>query len=135
MVREKAARRGLSMARYVVELVLRREAEAAPRVALDAGEQREHLERVRSLAVLLHGDVDVPAFLEDMRRGIDAVIDTWALDAAREGRLGEVRATMAMRYGEAEAEGHVARIAALAAGSPARTRSGPEGSPGQESLF
>ena len=139
MVREKAERRGLSMARYVVELVLRddRAADAGPMVALDAGEQRALLEKVRSLDGLLRGAVDVPALLDDMRRGIDAVLDTRALDAAREGRLEEVRALMAVRYGEAAAAGHVARIAALASDPPARgpRHPGPDGSSGQAPLF
>ena len=133
MVRAKAARRGLSMARYVVELVLAGDArDGGPMVALDADEQRELLASVRALVALVRGGVDVPELLDTMRRGIDAVIDTWALDAWREGRLEEVRAIAAARYGEA-GEAHVERIAALARASG--RRSGPHASSGQASLF
>ncbi len=143
MVRAAASRRGLPIGRYVVELVRRDPPEPdVPVLALDAEEQRELLDRVRGLTRLLQGDVDVPGFLADMGRGIDAILDSWALDAARQGRLDEVQSLMAARYGESQAGQQAARIETLAA-TPAlrpgvrRTErpAKPDGSPKPGTLF
>ena len=51
--REKAERRGLSMARYVIELVERDGAAGHALTALSPGEQRELLEGVREIRTLM----------------------------------------------------------------------------------
>ena len=58
-VRRNADRRGLSIARYLVELVERdaSEEDAGPALALAAEEQREQLEAVREVrALMLEGE-------------------------------------------------------------------------------
>ena len=143
VVRTAASRRGLSIGRYVLEHVRSDPPDSSvPVLALDADEQRELLEKVRALTDLLQGDVDARKFLADMGRGIDTILDSWALDAARQGRLDEVRALMAARYGEACADEEAARIRTLAA-SPVRQpqarrrerRTAPESGPKPGTLF
>ena len=143
VVRNAASRRGLPIGRYVVDRVRSDSPDSAvPVLALDAEEQRELFEKVRALTGLLQGDIDARKFLADMGRGIDTILDSWALDAARQGRLDEVRALMASRYGEARADQEAARIGTHAA-SPVRqpqTRkrkrgTGPDDGPKPGTLF
>ena len=142
-MRTNAARRGKSIARYVVELVLNdAKGEASGQtLVLDSGEQRELLETVRLLPMRLRGDADVPALVAEIKRGIDANLDVWALGLVREGQFDAVRAVMAARFGEADAGHHVDRIKALVAatssplGAKSQVRSEPGSSSDQGSLF
>ena len=141
MVRTKAARRGLSMARYVRWLVERDAGavEEGSALAFDAHEWREVRETVRSLPALLAGDTDASPLIESMHRCVGAMVDARALGMLREGRRDELRTILASRMGAEEAERYVTRIEALAAPGKTPPARGPRddshGPSGQGSLF
>ena len=143
VVRANAARRRVSMARYLVELGLAGErAEAArPPPALAPGGQRGVEEAMRVLRSLAGGGgADTRTLIEKMQGRVAVLVDAWAVAMAREGRLEEVRAAVTGRAGASKAEGFIARIAALAAAPaphPARgpgPRSAPKEPPDQGTL-
>ena len=140
MVRAKAARRGLSMARYVRWLVERDagvEEAAAPAPAFSAQEWREVCETVRALPARLAGDGDAAPLIDSLHRGVGALVDARAMEMLRGGRRAALRALLAARLGAEEAERLVARIEALAAPGPAPRRPGGDarGACGQGALF
>ncbi len=110
-VRRNADRRGLSIARYLVELVERdgSEEDAGPAVALAAEEQRELLEAVREIRTLMLEGEDAGPLVRDMQERITVMFAAWASAMAGSGRLEELRATLASVLGEERA-----RIAAAA---------------------
>ncbi len=110
-VRRNADRRGLSIARYLVELVERdgREEDAGPAVALAAEEQRELLEAVREIRTLMLEGEDAGPLVRDMQERITVRFTAWASAMAGSGRSEELRATLASVLGEERA-----RIAAAA---------------------
>ena len=112
VVRANAARDRLSMARYVVELVNRAARTDAdePTLSLDAGEQRELIETVRTLPALIQGGEDAPALIRDMQLRIAAVLDIWALDMLKEGRRDELRAVLASRVGADQTDLYLASL-------------------------
>ena len=141
MVRAKAARRELSMARYVRWLVECDAGveEAEPPLAFDAEEWREVRETVRSLPARLHGETDASPLIESLHRQVGALVDAWALEMLRAGRREALRALLTARMGAQETERFIARIEALAspvtappARRPGRESNGPSG---QGSLF
>ena len=142
VVRDNAARRGVSISRYVVELVLGRlDAPDEPALALSGDEQREMLETVRSYRALMGEGEEAPPLIEDMRVRVRLLFDAWAVGMVRDGRRGELRDILAARVGAAQVERVVENIVALAdaptqprAHEP-KKRTGPDESPGQESLF
>ena len=71
-VRSNAKRRGLSIARYLVELVERdaSEEDAGPALALAAEEQRELLEAVREVRALMLEGEDAGPLVRDMQERI-----------------------------------------------------------------
>ena len=96
-VRRNAKRRGLSIARYLVELVERdaSEEDAGPALALAAEEQREQLEAVREVrALMLEGEETGP-LVRDMQERIAVMFAAWASAMVASGRSEEVRAALA----------------------------------------
>ena len=99
-VRSNAKRRGLSIARYLVELVERdaSEEDAGPRheclrhecpeLALAKEEQRELLEAVREVCALMLEGEDAGSLVRDMQERIAVQFDAWASALVRVGPLG-----------------------------------------------
>ena len=142
VVRANAARRRVSMARYLVELGLseeRRDGDGAPTV-LPPGDERDVLEAMRVLPSLVGGGTDTKTLIEEMQGRVAVMFDAWAVEMARKDRLEDLRAIMSERAGEAEANRFVARIEALAGVRAPRAARNPErrsvakGSPGQGKL-
>ena len=80
IVRANAARRRLSIARYLVGLVDRDglEEEAGPALALDAEEQRELLGAVREVRALILEGADAAPLVRDMQERIAVQFAAWA---------------------------------------------------------
>ena len=115
VVRDNAARRGLSNSRYVVALVLGRfDAPDEPALALSADEQREMLETARAFRALMGDGHEALPLIEDMQARVALLFDAWAVAMVRDGRQEELRAVLARRIGAAEAGRVVEDIAALA---------------------
>ena len=115
IVRRNADRRGLSIARYLVELVERDAAEEDaglrheclrheyPAVALAKEEHRELLEAVREVrALLVEGENAVP-LVRDMQERIAVMFAAWASEMAGSGHSTELRAALASVLGEERA--------------------------------
>ena len=143
VVRANAERRGLSISRYVVALVLGGVGDArdGPALALSGDEQREMLETVRSFRTLMGKGEEAPSLIEEMRVGVGLLFDAWAVGMVRDGRRAELRDILAARIGATESDRVVEDIVALAempstpqAPEPEK-RAGPDESPGQGSLF
>ena len=140
VVRDNAARRGVSISRYVVALVAGRfDAPDGPALALAGDEQREMLETVRAFRALMGDGAEAPSLIEDMRVRVRLLFDAWAVGMVRDGRRGELRAVLAARVGTAQAERVVEGIVVLAE-APAQApgpekRTGPDASSEQGSLF
>ena len=141
VVRDKAARRRLSVSRYAVALVLGGgwDTGEEPALVLDAHAQREMFETVRALRALMGERAEAPPLIEDLRTRVALLFDAWALAMVRDGRREALGALLAARVGEANAGRVVERIEALAAAAtapPARKPPGGAGGPsGQRSLF
>ncbi len=121
-VRAHAARRGLSCARYLIELVKRDAAQrdADRPVVLTAGEQRELLESVRDSRARLVGDgADAAPFVVDMQVRTAAAFMAFADAMAKKGHGRELHARLARIVGEETA----ARI--LSGVAPGRGRRQP----------
>ena len=121
VVRSKANRRGLSIARYLVELVERDGSDEdtglrheCPAVALSAEEQREQLESVREVrALMLEGEdagLGHECLVRDMQERIAVMFAAWASAMAASGRTEELHAALTQVLGEERA-----RIAATSA--------------------
>ena len=127
IVRSNAKRRGLSIARYLVELVERDASEEAAglELALAADEQRELLEAVREVrALMLEGEDaglrhECP-LMRDMQERIAVQFDAWASAMVASGRLEELRAALASVVGEERARITAASVAASAVPSAAK---------------
>ena len=128
VVRSHANRRGLSIARYLVELVerdgfdedtgLRHE---CPGVALTAEEQREQLEAVREVrALMLEGEDAGPrheclgheCLVRDMQERIAVMFAAWTSAMAASGRTEELHAALTQVLGEERARIAATSIAA-----------------------
>ena len=125
-VRSKATRRGLSIARYLVELVERDASEEdaglrheCPELALAAEEQREQLEAVREIRALMLEGEDVAPLVRDMQERIAAMFAAWASAMVASGRSEELRAALASVVGEDRARIAMDSLAAPAAVSTA----------------
>ena len=123
VVRANAARGRVSMARYLVELGLAEERaeKAEPSPALAPGEARAVNEAVRELASLVGIGTGARTLVEEMHHLVGGLVDAWASEMEREGRLGEVRAILTGRVGASKAEEVLARIAATPAARSARS--------------
>ena len=110
IVRRNADRRGLSIARYLVELVERDAAEEDaglrrewPDLALAREEQRELLEAVREVRALLVEGEDAVPLVRDMQERIAVMFAAWASEMAGSDRSEELRAALASVLGEERA--------------------------------
>ena len=102
IVRSNAKRRGLSIARYLVELVERDASEEdaglrheCPELTLAAEEQRELLEAVREVRALMLEGEDAGPLVSDMQDRIAVMFAAWASAMAGSGRSEELRAALA----------------------------------------
>jgi len=123
VVRQNADRRGLSIARYLLELVERDASEEDagsqhkhPALALAKEEQREQLEAVREVrALMLEGEDaglrhECP-LVRDMQERIAVMFAAWASAMAGSGRSEELRLALASVLGEERAGIAAASIA------------------------
>ena len=80
VVKEKAARRGLSISRYAVALVLGGgwDARAGPALVLSGDEQREMFETVRAFRALMGDEAEAPSLIADMQARIALLFNAWA---------------------------------------------------------
>ena len=106
IVRRNAKRRGLSIARYLVELVERDASEEdaglrheCPELALAKEEQRELLEAVREVRALMLEGEDAGPLVSDMQERIAVMFAAWASAMAASGRSEELRAALASGAG------------------------------------
>ena len=101
IVRANAARRRLSIARYLVGLVERDglEEEAGPALALDAEEQRELLGAVREVRALMLEGADAAPLVRDMQERIAVQFAAWAGAMAGSGCTEALRAALASVLG------------------------------------
>ena len=143
VVRNNAERRGLSISRYVVALVLDGvgDTREEPALALSGDEQREMLETVRAFRALMGDEAKMSPLIEDMRIRVRVLFDAWAAGMVRDGRREELRDLLAARIGATEAERVVDDIVVRTeAPTPPQApepgkRTGPDESSGQGSLF
>ena len=149
IVRSNAKRRGLSIARYLVELVERDASEEdaglrheclrheCPELALAKEEQRELLEAVREVrALMLEGEDaglrhECP-LVRDMQERIAVMFATWASALVASGRLEELHAALASVVGEERARIAAASVAASAVPSAAKRAKVAQASEGQK---
>ena len=115
VVRRNADRRGLSIARYLLELVERDASEevTGPVLALTKDEQREQLEALREVrALMLEGEDAGPRheclrhecpLVRDMQERIAVMFAAWASAMAGSGRSEELRLALASVLGEERA--------------------------------
>ena len=96
-VRSNATRRGLSIARYLVELVERDASEEdaglrheCPELTLAAEEQRELLEAVREVRALMLEGEDAGPLVRDMQERIAVMFAAWASALVASGRSEEL---------------------------------------------
>jgi len=122
VVRSNADRRGLSIARYLLELVERDASEEDaglqhkyPALALAKEEQREQLEAVREVRALMLEGEDVSPLVRDMQERIAVMFAAWASAMAGSGRSEELRLALASVLGEERAGIAAASIAASTA--------------------
>ena len=140
VVKEKAERRGLSISRYVVALVLGGwDARDGPALVLCGDEQREMFETVRAFRALMDDEAEAQSLIADMQARVALLFDAWAIAMVRDGRREELRTILAARVDAANAERVVEHIVALAAPGKAPPARGsgrdPNGSSEQGSLF
>ena len=110
VVRSNADRRGLSIARYLLELVERDASEEDaglrqkyPALALAKEEQREQLEAVREVRALMLEGKDAGLLVRDMQERIAVMFAAWASAMAGSGRLEELRLALVAVLGEERA--------------------------------
>ena len=121
-VRGKAARRGLSIARYLLMLVERDASDEDPglrheypALALAKEEQREQLEAVREVRALMLEGEDAAPLVRDMQERIAVMFAAWASAMIASGRLEELRLALASVLGEERARIAATSVAASAA--------------------
>ena len=121
-VRSNANRRGLSIARYLVELVERDASEEdaglrheCPELTLAAEEQRELLEAVREVRALMLEGEDAGPLVRDMQERIAVMFAAWASAMAGSGRSEELLRALASVVGEERARIAAASVVPSAA--------------------
>ena len=144
VVRQHADRRGLSIARYLLELVERDASEEDaglqhkhPALALAKEEQREQLEAVREVrALMLEGEDaglrhECPwhqcPLVRDMQERIAVMFAAWASAMAGSGRSEELRMALATVLGEERA----GIVTASVVPSAAKKKVAPQASDGE----
>ena len=132
-VRRNAKRRGLSIARYLVELVERdaSEEDAGPALALAAEEQREQLEAVREVRALMLEGEDAGPLVRDMQERVAVMFAAWASAMAGSGRSEELRAALAWVLGEERARIAAASVVASVVPSAAKRADAPQAGEGK----
>ena len=105
VVRSNADRRGLSIARYLLELVERdaSEEDTGAALALAKDEQREQLEALREVRALMLEGEDAGPLVRDMQERIAVMFAAWASAMAGSGRSEELRVALASVLGEERA--------------------------------
>ena len=134
IVRGNAERRGLSIARYLVELVERDASEegAGPELALAKEEQRELLEAVREVrALMLEGEEEAGSLVRDMQDRIAVMFAAWASAMAASGHSAELRAALASVLGEERARIAAASVVSSAVPSAAKQTVAPQAPEGK----
>ena len=95
--RNNAARRRLSIARYVVGLALGEDSTEADSteqaVALDPAEQREGLELLRRIGRYV-GDEENRPLIDDLQARVAMIFGAWAKEMVAEGRSRALRDTL-----------------------------------------
>ena len=152
IVRSNAERRGLSIARYLLELVERDASEEDagsrhkyPALALAKEEQREQLEAVREVRALMLEGEDAGLWHEcplvrDMQERIAVMFTAWASAMAGSGRTEELRQALASVLGEERAGIAAASVAVSTEPSTAKQTLAPQANegktdPGQDRLL
>ena len=142
-VRSNATRRGLSIARYLVELVERdaSEEDAGPRheclrhecpeLTLAAEEQRELLEAVREVRALMLEGEDAGPLVRDMQERIAVMFAAWASAMAGSGRSEELLRALASVLGEERARIAAASVVASVVPSAAKRAKVPQAGEGK----
>ena len=137
-VRSNATRRGLSIARYLVELVERDASEEdaglrheCPELALAKEEQRELLEAVREVRALMLEGEDAGPLVRDMQERIAVMFAAWASAMAGSGRSEELRAALASVLGEERARIAAASVVASVVPSAAKRAKVPQAGEGK----
>ena len=127
-VRSNAKRRGLSIARYLVELVERdaSEEDAGPELTLAAEEQRELLEAVREVRALMLEGEDAGPLVRDMQERIAVMFAAWASAMAGSGRSEELLRALASVLGEERARIAAASVVASVVPSAAKRAKVPQ---------
>ena len=100
IVGTNAERRKKTKACYLVDLGLGKE---GSELALNAGEQREMLEGLRSIRELMAQDDNGKPFIADMQARVAALFHGWASDMADKGRQDDLFALLAAAIGERQA--------------------------------
>ena len=133
IVRRNATRRGLSIARYLVELVERdaSEEDAGPELTLAAEEQRELLEAVREVRALMLEGEDAGPLVRDMQERIAVMFAAWASAMAGSGRSEELLRALASVLGEERARIAAASVMASVAPSAAKRAKVPQAGDGK----
>ena len=132
-VRSNAKRRGLSIARYLVELVERDASEegAGLELTLAAEEQRELLEAVREVRALMLEGEDAGPLVRDMQERIAVQFDAWASALVASGRSEELCAALGRVVGEERARIAAAPVVASVAPSAAKRAKVPQAGDGK----
>ena len=133
IVRSNAKRRGLSIARYLVELVERdaSEEDAGLELTLAAEEQRELLEAAREVRALMLEGEDAGPLVRDMQERIAVQFDAWASALVASGRSEELCAALASVVGEERARIAAAPVVASVAPSAAKRAKVPQAGEGR----
>ena len=133
IVRSNAKRRGLSIARYLVELVERDASEegAGLELTLAAEEQRELLEAVREVRALMLEGEDAGPLVRDMQERIAVQFDAWASALVASGRSEELCAALGRVVGEERARIAAAPVVASVAPSAAKRAKVPQAGDGK----
>ena len=112
-VRRNAARRRISIARYLVGLALGEDSTAAdstgPEVALDPSEQREGLDILRRIDQYV-GDEESRPLIDDLQARVAMIFDGWAKGMVAGGRSQALRDTLVHVVGEEHADTFMASL-------------------------
>ncbi len=113
IVRRNAARRRLSIARYLVGLALGEDSDTAdgtgPEVALDPSEQREGLDILRRIDQYVE-DEESSSLVVDLQARVAVIFDGWAKGMVAGGRSQALRDTLVHVVGEEHADTFMASL-------------------------
>ena len=113
-VRRLAKRRGTSISRYFVEcglnVDLKTERDAPPRLVLDAAEQRTLSENIARIAERTAPPGSAEAVLTRIRNSLALLVELAMRDMVRGGREGELRSLLTALVGEGLAAATIERL-------------------------